>query len=213
MGIYVWDNFGKPEVGEPSWKRISYPFSRTRSLHLWSKVIGLVFPGLDRKSNTLYSNKVRKLLINTRQPHVGSARVRKDNTDTQWSINQLLSEALKFLRTAVGIQAQIESSSCPGSQGNKRLHKVKDRIKKKFKNKVKNKTKTCTHLFFNPFWWRSGESWFGLNISIISQVFVFNNVFALHNGNKYAFEKCKTYFPGGKSPNTLNCSIMISLIY
>lgn len=85
----------------------------------------MVLPGLERKSNILYSNKVKKLLIRTSQPNLGSARVRKDNTDTQLSINQLPSDAPKFLRTALG--THTESSSCSGAIGNKGLPKANDR--------------------------------------------------------------------------------------
>lgn len=78
----------------------------------------MVLPSPDRKSNILYSSKVKKYLIRTRQLNLGSARVRKDNSDTQWSINQLPSDAPKFLRMVLETQAQLESSSSAGGIGN-----------------------------------------------------------------------------------------------
>lgn len=60
----------------------------------------VVLPGLDRRAKIVQSNKAKKPLKRTSHPDLGPAWVRKDNTDTQWSINQLPFDALKFLRTA-----------------------------------------------------------------------------------------------------------------
>lgn len=145
----------------------------------------MVHPCLDRKCNILYSNKVKKLLIRTREPNLDSARVRKDNTDTQWSINQLPSDAPKFLTTAFRTQSQTEPTSCPGGIGNKGLPKAKDR-----KTTQTNK-KHVPAYFLNPSDGDLAKSWFGFKISIISQAFVFTKIFVLHNGNKYAFENAR----------------------
>lgn len=121
---------------------------------------------------------------------MGSARVRKDNTDTQWSINQLPSDAPKFLRTTLRTQAQTELSSCLRGKGNKRLPKASNR---------KTNKKHVLACFLNPSDGDLAISWFGFKIPIISQAFVFNKIFVLHYGNKYAFENERLISQGVKA--------------
>lgn len=50
----------------------------------------------DLEVRIAYSSRANKPLTRTRQPNLGPARVRKDNTDTQWSLRRLPSDAREF---------------------------------------------------------------------------------------------------------------------